>query len=248
MAQRSHPNVTIGSNDTVLLASSLIPGNENPVFRVINGLVKLGAKVVHRGSALVHVSGHASSGELLYCYNLVRPKNALPVHGEARHLIANGNLAASTGVEHVLTIDDGTVVDLHDGVATVVGRVEAAYVLVDGASVGSVSEVSLADRRVLGSEGFITVIAVVDPERTEVTMLAIHARGFMDHDEVFLDVKPQIEANLRAAMADGTSEVQQLQQVVRRTLGRWVATTLHTRPMILPVVIPAFESTGTSPV
>ena len=236
MANQNHPSVTIGGRDTVLLASSLIPGNENAVYRVINGLVKLGATVVHKGNALVHVSGHASSGELLYCYNLIRPRNAMPVHGEARHLIANGKLARATGVENVLTVDDGTVVDLRDHVAEVVGKVDASYILVDGISVGTVSEESLADRRILGSEGFITVIAVVSDE-AEVVSVDIQARGFIDSDEVFCDVEPQIRENLGVALAEGVTDAYLLQQVIRRTIGRWVATKLRSRPMILPIVI-----------
>src|SRR6187401_3734244 len=117
IAQRNHNFVSIEPGDTVVLASSLIPGNENAVYRVINGLVRLGADVVHKGNALVHVSGHASAGELLYCYNIVRPRNVLPVHGEIRHMQANAALARATGLgaENVVIAEDGVVVDLVDG-------------------------------------------------------------------------------------------------------------------------------------
>ena len=97
MANLEH-QIEVGKGDTVILASSLIPGNENAVYRVINGLMKLGATVVHKGNAKVHVSGHAAAGELLYVYNILKPKNVLPVHGEQRHLVANANLAIQTGV------------------------------------------------------------------------------------------------------------------------------------------------------
>ena len=119
IAQRSHNFVHIEEGDTVILASSLIPGNENAVYRVINGLSRWGANVVHKGNALVHVSGHASAGELLYCYNIVKPRNVLPVHGEIRHMRANAELARATGVPHerVVIAEDGVVVDLVDGVA-----------------------------------------------------------------------------------------------------------------------------------
>ncbi len=117
MANGDHP-VKIGAGDTVVLASSLIPGNENAVYRVINGLMRLGAVVVHKGSARVHVSGHAAAGELTYCYNILRPRNVMPVHGEVRHLLANGKVAERTGIpaERVLVAEDGVVVDLRDGV------------------------------------------------------------------------------------------------------------------------------------
>ena len=237
MASQTHPSIEIGPTDTVLLASSLVPGNENSVFRVINGLTRLGAKVVHKSNALVHVSGHASSGELLYCYNIVRPLAVMPVHGEHRHLIANGNLAKATGVGTILTVEDGTVVDLNDHQACVVGRVDASYILVDGASVGSITEESLADRRILGAEGFITVIAVVQASDREVTSVDIQARGFIDDDHIFDDIEPRIKENLKAALIDGVSDTYLLQQNIRRTIGRWVSSTTRSRPMILPIVI-----------
>src|SRR5699024_4363702 len=163
MASGSH-KITIGPGDTVVLASSQIPGNENAIFRVINGLTRLGANVVHQANAKVHVSGHASAGELLYCYNIVRPKNVMPVHGEIRHLVANGALAVQTGVpaDRVVLAEDGVVVDLIDGRAGIVGAVPCGYVYVDGSSVGEITDAELKDRRILGEEGFISIFAAVD--------------------------------------------------------------------------------------
>jgi len=134
IANREHRDIEVGEGDTVLLASSLIPGNENAVYRVINGLTKLGATVVHKGNALVHVSGHAAAGELLYAYNIVRPRAVMPIHGEVRHLVANADLAKATGVDekNVVLVEDGGVIDLVDGVPRVVGKVDASYILVDG--------------------------------------------------------------------------------------------------------------------
>src|SRR4051795_6416701 len=142
MAANEHPVIELRRGDTVVLASSLIPGNENSVYRVINGLTRLGAHVVHKGNALVHVSGHASAGELLYAYNIVKPRNVMPVHGEARHLIANADLAVATGVsrKRAIIAEDGSVVDLQQGSARIVGKVDCGYVFVDGASVGDVTE------------------------------------------------------------------------------------------------------------
>ncbi len=184
MANNDHP-IKVGEGDTVLLASSLIPGNENAVFRVINGLSRLGAHVVHKGNALVHVSGHAAEGELTYCYNIVRPRNVMPVHGEWRHQRANRDIAVRTGVpsERVVMADNGSVVDLVDGIASIVGSVPCGFVYVDGSSVGDVTETSLKDRRILGSEGFISVVAVVDlTDGKVVGGPDIHARGFAEDD------------------------------------------------------------------
>jgi ribonuclease J len=241
MAGNDH-RVRINPGDTVILASSLIPGNENAVFRVINGLTRLGAKVVHSGNARVHVSGHASSGELLYCYNIVRPANVMPVHGETRHLVANADIAVSTGVprDRVVLAEDGVVVDLLDGVARVVGAVSCGYVYVDGSSVGEITDADLKDRRILGEEGFVSIVVVVDSATGKVLAgPEIHARGVAEGDEVFEGILPQIESALAQAVDQGTTDNYQLQQVVRRVVGRWLGGKLRRRPMILPLVVSA---------
>jgi ribonuclease J len=232
--------ITIGEGDTVILASSLIPGNENAVYRVIDGLTKLGANVVHKGNAKVHVSGHAAAGELLYCYNILKPKNVMPVHGEYRHLIANGKLAEQTGVPHerVLITEDGWVVDLVDGIAQVVGGVECGLLFVDGKTVGKVTEEDLKDRRVLAEEGFISIFCVIDAKDGRVKIgPEIRARAFAEEDNVFNDVKPLIERALAEAAGEGVRDPYALQQVIRRTIGTWVNKAHRRRPMIIPVVI-----------
>ncbi|MBZ5740363.1 ribonuclease J [Nocardioides mangrovi] len=240
IAQRNHNFVHIEEGDTVLLASSLIPGNENAVYRVINGLARWGARVVHKGNALVHVSGHASAGELLYCYNIVKPRNVLPVHGEIRHMLANGELARATGVENVVIAEDGVVVDLVDGVAEVAGKVECGYVFVDGSSVGDVTESDLKDRRILGEEGFISIIVVVDSVSGKVAAgPEIHARGNALDVADFEEIKQPIIDALNRTIAEGNTDTYQLQQTVRRTIGRWVSSAHRRRPMIVPVVIEA---------
>ncbi|MGI8702546.1 MAG: ribonuclease J, partial [Nocardioidaceae bacterium] len=237
IAARSHDRIDLVPGDTVVLASSLIPGNENSVFRVINGLTRLGAVIVHKGNALVHVSGHASAGELLYCYNVVRPRNVMPVHGEARHLAANADLAVSTGLprHRAVVAEDGVVVDLVNGVARITGRVECGLVYVDGASVGDITESELKDRRILGEEGFISVLVVVDSgSGTIVAGPEIHARGFAEDDSVFDELRPLVADALVSALKVGNTDTYQLHQVVRRTAGRWVNSAHRRRPMIIP--------------
>jgi ribonuclease J len=240
IAANDHHVVQIQPGDTVVLASSLIPGNENSVFRVINGLTRHGANVIHKGNALVHVSGHASAGELLYCYNIVKPRNVMPVHGEIRHLHANAELARRTGVpaQNVVVVEDGVVVDLVDQKATIAGKVDCGYVFVDGSTVGDITETSLKDRRILGDEGFISVIAVMDSVTGKLTAgPEIHARGFAEDDAVFDTLKPKIEAEIERAIGTGVDDMYQLQQVIRRVVGKWVSDTHRRRPMIIPVVV-----------
>lgn len=238
MANLEH-DIEIAEGDTVILASSLIPGNENAVYRVIDGLTKLRANVVHKGNAKVHVSGHAAAGELLYCYNILQPKNVMPVHGEYRHLIANGKLAEQTGVpsERVLITEDGWVIDLVDGIAEVVGAVECGLLFVDGKTVGKITEEDLKDRRVLAEEGFISIFCVVDENGRVKVGPEIRARAFAEDDHVFDAVKPMIERALAEAAGEGVRDTYALQQVIRRTIGTWVNKAHRRRPMIIPVVI-----------
>ncbi len=241
MANLEH-QIEIGSGDTVILASSLIPGNENAVYRVIDGLTKLGANVVHKGNAKVHVSGHAAAGELLYCYNILKPKNVMPVHGEYRHLFANAKLAMETGVarENTVLADDGTVVDLRDGVARIVGQLDLGFVYVDGSAVGQVTDSDLKDRRILAEEGFISIIVVVDAATGKIIVgPEIHAKGFAEDDAVFDEVKPAIATALADAAHNGVRDSHALSQVVRRTVGQWVNKGYRRRPMIVPLVIEA---------
>lgn len=239
MANGDH-QIRVSEGDTVILASSLIPGNENSVYRIINELTRFGAKVVHKANALVHVSGHAAAGELLYCYNIVKPTYALPVHGEWRHLKANAEIAISAGVprENAFVIENGIVIDLIDHVATVSGAVPVGFVYVDGQSVGDITETSLKDRKILGEEGFISVIVVIDSQSGKIVAGPdIHARGFNEDIALFDEVKGDIEAELHRAVADGVNGTHQLSQVVRRTIGGWVGQKHRRKPMIVPVVI-----------
>ncbi len=239
MANRDHP-IRIVDGDTVILASSMIPGNEADVNRVVNGLSRWGARVVHRNNALVHVSGHAPAGELLYVFNLLRPRNLMPIHGEWRHLRAAGELAASTGVpvSRMVLADDGVVVDLVNGLARVAGAVQCGYVYVDGLSIGDVSDAELKDRRILGEEGFVSVFVVVDSATGKLTGgPEIHARGFAEDDAVFDEARSLIEVALADAAREGVSDIYQLRQLVRRTVGRWVSEKFRRRPMIVPVIV-----------
>ena len=241
IANRDHP-ISVGPSDTVVLASSLIPGNENAVFRVINGLSKLGAHVVHKGNALVHVSGHAAAGELRYVYNVVKPRNVLPIHGEWRHMRANAEVAQSVGVpeERVTIAEDGVVMDLKDGELTVVGYVPVGFVYVDGSGVGDVTETSLKDRRVLGEEGFISIFVAVDiVDGKIVAGPEVHARGFGGEDQLEKPLADAVTEAVQKALDDGADETHELQQRIRRVVGKWVNSKHRRRPMIIPVVVEA---------
>jgi ribonuclease J len=239
IADGTHRDITVNEFDTVVLASSLIPGNEHGVYRVINKLIRMGARVINKDNAAIHVSGHADEGELLYFYNIVQPKCAMPIHGENRHLVANGLIAVKTGVDpqNVVLAEDGDVVDLYHGQAAVVGSVPCGYVYVDGDSVGELTDDELEKRRILGSEGFVSAFAVVDTESSDVVSgPKIFLNAVAEDESEFVKVREQITQQLQDAMMQGTRSTYQLQQIMRRTLGGWVSRKLHRRPMIVPVV------------
>jgi len=240
IANGDHPQIAVEPGDVVVLASSLIPGNENAVSRVINGLSRHGVAVVHKGNAMVHVSGHASAGELAYVYNIVRPRHVVPVHGEHRHLRANADVAITTGVplERVLLIEDGMVVDLVDGTARVVGHSPVANVFVDGTTIGEVAEASVRDRRILAEDGFVSVVLVIDSTSGRIVSgPEIHARGLAEDDSAFDEIRPRIVEAVEDAARNGYDDTYALQQSIRRAIGPWLNRRLRRRPMIIPVVI-----------
>src|SRR6476620_3976635 len=240
MSNREQPTVRVLPDDTILLASSLIPGNENAVGRVINGLSRLGAKVVHRSTALVHVSGHAPAGELRFLINAVRPRNLMPVHGEWRHLRAHAAIARSTGLpdDRIMLAEDGTVVDLVAGRASIVGRIPVGYVYVDGLAVGDIGDSALKDRRILGEEGFLSILVAVDLQAGKVVFgPEITARGFTDDPGALDPIRAELITTVEQSVADGVRDADALEHIVRRTVGRWVDQTYRRRPMLMPTVL-----------
>jgi ribonuclease J len=240
MARGEHHQVTIEAGDTIVLASSLVPGNETAVYKVINGLARLGATVVHKETAMVHVSGHAPAGELRTLLNVAKPRYLMPVHGEWRHLRAHAALAEQTGMaaDRVLLAEDGVVVDLVDGKASITGSVPVGNVYVDGLNVGDVGEESLQERRILGDEGFVALTVVIEPSTgTIVRPVHLSTRGFSDDPAAFDEVLHLVETNLQRDLADGQRDAHRLSQSIRRTVGKWVSDTYRRRPMIIPTVL-----------
>ncbi|MBA4025208.1 MAG: ribonuclease J [Gordonia sp.] len=244
MARGEHRQINIRADDLVVLASSLIPGNENSVFAVVNGLARRGATVVTQQSAKVHVSGHASAGELLYLYNAVRPSNVMPVHGEWRHLRANAALAEATGVpaDAVVLAEDGVVVDLVDGKARITGRVPVGYVYVDGLSVGDVGESTLSERLVLGEGGFIAIAIVIDAATGRaISPPEVSGRGFSDDPTALKEAADLVEQALTQMATERVTDTHRIAQTIRRIVGRWVADKYRRRPMIIPTVLTVRE-------
>jgi ribonuclease J len=243
MAGRDHRWVRIEPGDTVVLSSSLIPGNEAAVYRTINDLARLGADVYHKGNARVHVSGHAAQGELTLLLTTLRPCNFLPVHGEYRHLAQHARLAEAVGVprDRILVCEDGDVVELAGGVASRVGEVRAGMVFVDGLGVGDVGDAVLRDRRKLGGEGFVHVVATIESQSGKVLAGPdIVTRGFVyepESGDLIEEAKARVLEALERCAADGVVDTMILKQHMRSAASALFKERTQRRPVIIPTVM-----------
>ena len=242
MARREHRQITVRDGDLIILSSSLVPGNEEAVFGVINMLAQIGATVVTSRDAKVHTSGHGYAGELLFLWNAARPRNAMPVHGEWRHLRANKELAISTGVPEDRTVlaQNGVVVDLVDGRARVVGQIPVGHLYVDGTTMGEVDADVLADRTSLGTGGVVDITAVID-NRTGRLLEAplVQTKGFSEDDRgVVPEVRELVENTMNDLAAEGENDPYRMVRQLRRKVSRFVEQKWRREPMVLPTVIP----------
>ncbi|MBU9764638.1 ribonuclease J [Mycobacterium sp. TNTM28] len=239
MSRGEHRSITLTDGDLIILSSSLIPGNEEAVYGVIDALAKIGARVVTNAQARVHVSGHAYAGELLFLYNGVRPRNVMPVHGTWRHMRANAALAASTGVppENIVLAENGVSVDLVAGRASIAGAVTVGKMFVDGLITGDVGDATLGERLILSS-GFVAVTVVVHRETGKPAAPAqLHSRGFSEDPKALEPAARNVERELESLAADNITDPTRIAQAVRRTVGKWVGETYRRQPMIVPTVI-----------
>lgn len=232
----------VGERDTIILSSHAIPGNEGNVNRVIDGLVRAGAKVVHSGIADVHATGHAQADELKTYHSILQPEWFVPVHGEYRHMRAHAELAVVMGAapDHVLQATDGDVLELSDDGLAFHSKVPASYLFVDGI-VGDVGHGVLRDRKVLAEEGVVVIVATVDSALHKViTGPEVITRGWVyapEADALLDEAEAHIEKALVKALDDGITDVDGLERVVRKAAGKFVSDRTKRRPMIVPVVM-----------
>jgi ribonuclease J len=241
IAYGDHPAVEVDAGDTVIISAKPVPGNELRVHDAINQLARRGAEVLHQEIAPVHVSGHGNSEELRTMLGLVRPRAVMPVHGEFRMLAAHARLAREGGIpeERIVLAENGSVVELEDGVPRLVDRVEAGVTFVDGLGVGDVQDVALRDRRHLSEDGVLIVVATLTGTNGAVAGAPeLIARGLAEPDAELLDeMKEEAERVLNELLADDVSEIKLLQEHLHDGLGQLVYDRTGRRPMILPVVV-----------
>ena len=239
MSRGEHRSITLTAGDLIVLSSSLIPGNEEAIYGVIDALSKIGARVITNNQVRVHVSGHAHAGELLFLYNGVRPRNVMPVHGTWRHLRANAALAAQTGVPpgSILLAENGVSVDLVGGSAHISGAVPVGKMFVDGLVLGDVGDATLGERLILSS-GFVAVTVVV---RRGTGRLAapvhLYSRGFSEDPKALEPAARKVGEELELLAAERVTDPTRIAQAVRRTVGKWVGEAYRRQPMIVPTVI-----------
>ena len=242
MAAGENKWLKVGSGDVVILSSHAIPGNEAAVSKVIDGLYRLGADVVHSGIADVHVSGHAQRAELRTMLSITKPEFFIPIHGEFRHLTHHARVAMEMGVPatNVLLAEDGDVVELSAAGIDFGGNVPAGYLYVDGI-VGDVGHGVLRDRRVLAEEGVVVVIVTVDVQnRSIVTGPEIVTRGWVyaaEAQDLLEEAAERVRDGLKAAFAEGATDYDTLRRHVRKAAGSFVSERTRRRPMIVPVVM-----------
>ena len=247
MARREHRQITVRDGDLIVFSSSLIPGNEEAVFGVINMLSQIGAEVVTSKDANVHASGHGYSGELLFLYNAARPRNAMPVHGEWRHLRANKELAISTGVprDRVVLAQNGVVVDLHKGRAKVVGQKQVGHLYVDGITMGDVDADILADRTNLGSGGVVSITCVTDNRTSRLLEHpAVSTTGVSEDDrKIIPQVAELVENTMNDLAAEGENDTYRMVQKLRRKVSKHLESKWKREPVILPTIVPTSGDT-----
>jgi ribonuclease J len=241
MAAGEHKWVSLEAEDTVILSSSMIPGNEPAIHRVIDGLYRTGADVFHVPIAPVHVSGHAAADELKFALNLVRPRWFIPVHGEIRHLSHHARLAREVGVpvERIIMAEDGDVVEIGDEVR-LVDRVPAGMTLVDGIGIGDVGEVVLRDRRRLAADGILVVVVAVDAHHGEVVAGPdLVNRGVVDdpQGDILEEARNLVMLSLKESAEAGVADPSVLQQNIRRTLRRYFWEATKRKPAVVPVIL-----------
>ena len=240
IAYNDHPAVTVEDGDTVIISAKPVPGNELRVHDTINRLAKRGAEVLHQEIAPVHTSGHGYAEEIRTVLALLRPRNVMPVHGEFRMLAAQARLAQEGGVprERIVLAENGSVVELGDGTARVVDKVEAGHTFVDGLGVGDVREVALRDRRHLSEDGvLIVVVTIGSPNGREITAPEVIARGFAEPGPLLEEARGEAERTLARCLAEDISEIKLLQEHIHDAVGQLVHDRTGRRPMILPVVL-----------
>ncbi|MEE1196394.1 MAG: ribonuclease J [Lachnospiraceae bacterium] len=242
MAANIHKKITIMPGDTIIFSSNPIPGNEKAVSKVINELTSIGADVIFQD---VHVSGHACQEEIKLIYSLLKPKYAIPVHGEVRHLKAQANLAINLGIpkENTFILKSGDVLELCEESAKVIGKVQTGSILVDGLGVGDVGNIVLRDRQHLAEDGIMIVVMTLEHHTNHVLAGPdIVSRGFVyvrESEDLMEEAHQVVENALDICLDKNITDWSKIKNIIKDSLGEFVWKRTKRRPMILPIIMEA---------
>ena len=241
IANQNHPHITIVPGDTVVLSASAVPGNESLVYRTVDNLFRLGARVLYNRIANVHVRGHAAQEELKIVHSLVRPQYFVPIHGEYRHLVLHAELAQSLGMpeKNIFVLTDGDVLELDKESARISGQVPADYVYVDGLGVGDIDHVILRDRHHLASDGMVVIIVAIEKKTGRlVGQPEVVSRGFVDIEESEELLQRTREMVVTALQGDDhIAEWGVVNTQIKDAIAQFLYDETHRRPMVLPVSV-----------
>ncbi|HSB51072.1 MAG TPA: ribonuclease J [Dissulfurispiraceae bacterium] len=238
-----HKHIKIREGDTVILSARVIPGNERPIGRIINHLMKRGANVIYEKVSDIHVSGHASKEELKLMINLVRPRYFMPIHGEFRHLRYHARLAEKSGIplDHLFMLENGAVLEITGSGASLGGKVRAGRIFIDGKGAAGVEDIVLRDRKRLAHDGIVIVLVGIEKDTKKVISgPEVISRGFIFEDaspEVISEVRDLMSSTLTSLDDDLISDITLLQAKLRSTLKRYLRNTMDRKPLIMPIIM-----------
>lgn len=241
MANGEHKSLSITANDTVIISATPVPGNEKSVQGIINSLSKIGCDIYDKSRALVHVSGHGSQEELKLMLAMVKPRNFMPVHGEACHLRAHAELAVKMGVpeKNIFVLDNGDTLEMRHGKVRRGRAVESGVVYVDGGNVTDANPVVIRDRQKLAQDGVVSVTVAISGKRKNVSAVELTCRGisFGSDEELIEEARATVRTQAdKLANSDGAS-IDSLRRNVRNSVSNLFWNKTHTRPMVIPVVL-----------
>ncbi|MDU4867563.1 ribonuclease J [Lancefieldella parvula] len=241
MANGEHKSLSIRPQDTVIISATPVPGNEKSVQSIINALSKIGCEIYDKSKALVHVSGHGSQEELKLMLGMARPKNFMPVHGEAVHLRAHAELAQQMGVpaNRIFILDNGDTLEMRNGKVTRGKTVESGVVYVDGLSVTDANPVVLRDRQRLSQDGIVTAVVTLVGRNRKPGVVEISGRGvsFADDDELMNDAQNLVRNSIEKASNSEGANIEAMRKSVRNALSNFLWSKTRTRPMVIPVIM-----------
>lgn len=243
IAAGTHRSIHIEQGDMIIISATPIPGNEKPVSRVINELVKKGANVIYKAIEDIHVSGHACEEELKLIHSIVRPKFFMPVHGEYKHLRKHSLIAQQLGLkkENTFILENGNVLELTRKTARINGKVQVGNVLVDGVGIGDIGNIVLRDRKVLSNDGIINIVVTLEKESKDILCGPdIVTRGFVyvrESEGLVSEIREVASRSLEYCIDNRILKWSEIKKYIRNEVGYFIYSKTKRKPIIIPIIM-----------